>query len=401
MPTACSRSQCLRDREPQLRVVRRQSASCTPRADADKTVDEGLMKRFLAIGFLVLNCLHWVMAPPGLFWIVYYFAYPAVQRVYRIKTACIAKLEPMLDCLIPARQESGRAKTLTVEDIFVLGGNGYGYRAPMADGGMGISARNSRNRAGDYDNLTFTPRENSNIRVETVWNNLGGPHDPQDSQGVYHPTLIEPLPGSIEDYTLDSYAGGLDWSSEPSSPSILPYDHFQGTFTNPASYLTGAHPQERFQNPAPTNIHQHRAITSPINDHSSGMFTPRLDSTSCPGNYHQYGQPDPTLINPISPIRTNVTPLARSMVSDPYSSGSTRRTRRPNTCDICGKEVRRPGVLEDHMNSHTGQRHCVVCGGVCRSKKDIRRRGCRYSRVSLIHSKVGIAERGSGVMSGE
>lgn len=34
----------------------------------------------------------------------------------------------------------------------------------------------------------------------------------------------------------------------------------------------------------------------------------------------------------------------------------TARRRRPHVCEICGREVRRPGVLEDHMNSHTGNK---------------------------------------------
>ncbi|CAE6404093.1 unnamed protein product [Rhizoctonia solani] len=337
--------------------------------------DVGLMKRFLAIGLLAVECLYWVMVPTRIFWIVYYFAYSAVQLVYKMITVGIAQLEPISNYLIPAREESGRAKGLTAEELFLLDGNNYHCRAPTANGGMGSSARHSRHKSGGYNNSNYTPGDNPNIRIETLWNTPSGSHDLQDPHGLYHPALIEPLTGAIEDYTVEPYSDGLDWSSEHSSPSTLSYDHFQGTFTNPA-YLTSAqsHPQERFQNTAPSTFHPHRAITSPINDHNPGMFPPHLDSTCCSDNY-QYGQHNPTSINPISPIRTSVTPPARPIGSDPYSPGGSRRTRRPSTCDICGKEVRRPGVLEDHMNSHTGQRPygCPRCPRVFTTKSNMQR----------------------------
>lgn len=62
-----------------------------------------------------------------------------------------------------------------------------------------------------------------------------------------------------------------------------------------------------------------------------------------------YPQPDPFTIAVDVPTSTGY-------LDGSNSGGTSKRIRGETKCPVCGIHVRRPGVLNDHINSHTGER---------------------------------------------
>ncbi|KAG8728529.1 hypothetical protein FRC11_010868 [Ceratobasidium sp. 423] len=208
------------------------------------------------------------------------------------------------------------------------------YQSPMVEEGMHMSGTTMSRGYHDGVNSSYTPRDNPTIDIsEPLWGISGGSHDLHGSREFYNSALMETPVNVGQHPARGSYQNAM-WST----PSVShAHDQFQEMFTDTGLYLP---------NPA---------ITPPINPQNPETVASHPGpQIYVPESYH-YGQ-QRSSIPPISPIRTNRVPPAGPPGSEPYSPGGTRRTRRPNVCDICGKEVRRPGVLEDHMNSHTGQR---------------------------------------------
>ncbi|EUC58594.1 C2H2-type zinc-finger protein [Rhizoctonia solani AG-3 Rhs1AP] len=357
---------------------RRQSNSCTGGANVDKLLDNRILKPFLRLGSratIQSGCLEFIK----LLWTVYHFTYCAVQCVYRVVITIFER--PEISRFMPVRRDSGRAKGLNPEDINQIE-NTYSHRAPSSRGGAEVQGRMSRSRPrrahnGDPSSYML-PEDPYGSAGDPLWVAPGMSYDPYTSQ-VYNSALIETMSGNIDSqFTYDPYHDTTNWDlrNRSSIPS-LSNDQFQRGHpssgphpsTSHGARLGGLHPTT-FPNRDPLD---HGIIPS-IDHYSSDAFMLNPDSST----YHPESYlPDLSapLAAPIPPARLHLDSSVKSFGSDPVSPGGTRRTRRQNICEICGKEVRRPGVLDDHMNSHTGHRphECSHCPRVFTTKSNMQR----------------------------
>ncbi|CAE6497394.1 unnamed protein product [Rhizoctonia solani] len=185
---------------------------------------------------------------------------------------------------------------------------------------------------GRYDvDSNHIPHNNPALGIDRAPWDISDIYTPRE---LYHPNLIAIAVNTGNQLTKGRYHDTMD------IPGVS--DQYQST----AGYYNSTVPANPYQlNPA---------ITPPINhrQHNPEAVTSRLGpSTHIPDSHH-YNQ-QKLSITSISPIGAHGASPAAHPGSQPGNPGGTRR--RPNVCDICGEEVRRPGLLEDHMNSHTGQ----------------------------------------------
>ncbi|CAE6477382.1 unnamed protein product [Rhizoctonia solani] len=185
---------------------------------------------------------------------------------------------------------------------------------------------------GRYDvDSNHIPHNNPALGIDRAPWDISDIYTPRE---LYHPNLIAIAGNTGNQLAKGRYHDTMD------IPGVS--DQYQST----AGYYNSTVPANPYQlNPA---------ITPPINhrQHNPEAVTSRLGpSTHIPDSHH-YNQQKPSITS-ISPIGAHGASPAAHPGSQPGNPGGTRR--RPNVCDICGEEVRRPGLLEDHMNSHTGQ----------------------------------------------
>ncbi|CAE7228877.1 unnamed protein product [Rhizoctonia solani] len=217
-------------------------------------------------------------------------------------------------------------------------------------------------------NSSLIPRERFHIGTgESIWDASSGSYDLQGAGQLYNQDIVEPLAAALEDPL-----GQLYWLSDTPNVPNLP-DQFQAGIGSHELYHGSAHASYLIHNQT-APAHPNRANqTIPSSINCPGTFTPRLDPTAYCQEQYSYDHPRQS-IAPLSPIRTRLDP---SMLagSEPQSPTGNHRSRRPNVCHICGKEVRRPGVLEDHVNSHTGHRphECPYCPRVFTTKSNMQR----------------------------
>ncbi|KDN46671.1 hypothetical protein RSAG8_04051, partial [Rhizoctonia solani AG-8 WAC10335] len=191
---------------------------------------------------------------------------------------------------------------------------------------------------------------------------------------MYSPALIEAMPGNIG-LRLMYEPDTVDWASDRSSVPSPQRDQFPRSYPSPGLYPSTVHGNAfgGFHNPAAfPNLDPLNQANIPSINHQSPDALP-LNSDS--STYHPEGYPPAPSMAPIPPTRLHLLPSVQPLGSEPVSPGGTRRARRQNTCDICGKEVRRPGVLVDHMNSHTGERphQCPHCTRVFTTRSNMQR----------------------------
>ncbi|CAE6455766.1 unnamed protein product, partial [Rhizoctonia solani] len=348
-----------------MHVCRRQSNTCSGGANMNKMLDNRILESLLRVEPRAVSTLKAIqtgcLAFIKLLWMVYHFTLYAVQCVYWIVIAIVER--PEISRFMPVRRDSGRAKGLNPEDINLIESI-HPYRAPSSRRGPEVQGRMSRNRPRRVHN----GNSSSYMLREDPYDSTGGPlwvtpgmsHDPYTSQ-VYSSAFIETMPGNIDSQlTYDPYPDTIDW--DPRNRSRVPSpssDQFQTSYPSSGPYPSTSHRTRLGECHNPTTFANHgslnQGIITPIDHYGSDSFMLNPDSSTYhPENYlHDLYVP---LMPPIPPASLDIDSSVNSLGSEPVSPGGTRRPRRPNTCDICGKEVRRPGVLEDHMNSHTGQR---------------------------------------------
>ncbi|KAF8698377.1 hypothetical protein RHS03_07632, partial [Rhizoctonia solani] len=332
--------------------LRRRNDPCPTRVVADiRSTNEVALKRFpLAESPIVPHrILTWMLAFANLLWTIYRFVVSAASCTHWTITTCIEHLRPYLDCGMHDEQESGRAKGFSSEEVYVLGNDAIPYLWPGADRGVGIPDRASRSKPREH-HPSYMPREDTNL----IASNASWPH----SGGAYDPGYLEELYdlSSIDDLLLNEehFAPGQDFNlSEPVlNGHNLPYILTE-LYPHPRPPLEGTHGSNPggFEPMGPTDPRQpNQAFGAPIK-----TFPPHISSPADSRDDRHYCQAVPSMAS-VSQASPNVESSSGFHGSDPYNVGNSRRTRRPNMCGICGKEVRRPGVLEDHINSHTGQR---------------------------------------------
>ncbi|CAE6445937.1 unnamed protein product, partial [Rhizoctonia solani] len=354
--------------EPQYGMDRRQP-SCPRSANVDKVPDNRILKPLLHIVSLtsIQTCC---LASITLLWMIYDFAFCAIKCVYWSIMDIIEQSE--IGRFVTIREDSGREKGLNLQDFDLAELSDF-YRAPNSIAGADVQGRMSRSRPRRDHNETppnYMLHENhASGAGDTLWASQGVPYDSHTSQ-AYNPALIEAVPGGLDGFAYEPYTE-WDRSSMPSPSS----DHFYGNHHGSGCYASTANTFGGFQNPAafPNLDHPNQAIITSINHHDTDPFINPDPLFSLPESYL------PAPLAPSMPSialeRLHLDPSVNTLGLEPVSPGGTRRTRRPNTCDICGKEVRRPGVLEDHMNSHTGNRPhvCPHCPRVFTTKSNRQR----------------------------
>ncbi|CAE7228865.1 unnamed protein product [Rhizoctonia solani] len=289
------------------------------------------------------------------------------QGTYLTMGACVAQVNSALDCLLPSQRESGRGKGL---DVMPLGRDILHYRAPIEGEEMRMSGRNRSEGHHNGIHSGLIPRDRFLIGTsESIWDASSGSYDLQGAGELYDQDMVEPLTAGLEDPLSQLY-----WHSDTPSVPNLP-DQLQAGIGSHELYHGSAHASYLIHNQT-TPAHTHRpdqTVPSSINCQDPGTFTARLDPTAYRQEHYSYDYSRQS-IAPLSPIRTHLDP-SMPAGSEPQSPGGNHRSRRPNVCHICGKEVRRPGVLEDHVNSHTGHRphECPYCPRVFTTKSNMQR----------------------------
>jgi hypothetical protein len=247
-----------------------------------------------------------------------------------------------------SQRDSGREKGISAEDLPSLGVGTNPHWAPI--GGVGIPGRVNRGKTKGY-HTSYMPHEATHSYVENAsWPISDGTYNPWFLAELYDPAFQSIEPAPLEEcFNLGPDPAFLDMVLEGYNP---PHNQPQGAYSHRlhsesthGHYMNGPEPMESPNLPDPN-----WALGSPIKTLPSHAKSP----ADCRDSRH-YRQDVSSTVS-VSRVRPNLAVSNRPHASEIYPAASTRRTRRPNTCDICGKEVRRPGVLEDHINSHTGQR---------------------------------------------
>ncbi|CAE6445950.1 unnamed protein product [Rhizoctonia solani] len=332
----------------------RRSNSCPARVvpNINKRANSGILGRFLLAKPLIRlqGYLRWMLAFVNFLWIVYHLAHFTAKCVYRAIAACVEHLEPHMSCIMPAERDSGREKGIPTEDLHSLGIGTIPHWASMANRGAGMSDQVSRGRPKGH-HTSYMPHEGTIPDIGNAsWPLSCGAYDPHCLEELYDPSLIDTLLFSEEHFMPGPSSEFLDLALVGHN---LPHNQFQEAYSYLRLHSEGPHGDYPggFESMEPPNPHRpNRAAGSSIK-----TFPPHVRSPDDCRDDRHYGQSIPSIV-PVSHTKPCMVSANVLHTSETYSTGSARRTRRPNTCDICGKEVRRPGVLEDHINSHTGQR---------------------------------------------
>lgn len=158
-------------------------------------------------------------------------------------------------------------------------------------------------------------------------------------------SFLNPNPNVIQTFGISggNYIGGdaavdawsPQWSDDSTAPSetmVTPPELFQEL-----GYNRNGGPFDHQEAPLDNNFNTQHIIGLSIPQASSNYFPAQagLSTTSFQGN-----------IPPPQPTR--------------YPGPSSGRVRGETKCPVCEKHVRRPGVLNDHINSHTGEKRACL-----------------------------------------